>query len=127
MLITKHTSCFLLLSDMKFVLGLCTGLCRDQIVANSNRCRDAARRVEAPGLRTVRFEDFQRMSTWRGLEQWLGLSPIAITFQPGKVEKKHRRLHAHGSSHDSFTVLEGYLTPPCHSNLTTATKTPAIG
>ena len=91
----------------------CSGACRTISSDMYQRCGVAAARCWPLGTQRIHFEEFDQLSTWRGLEQWLGLRPIPVSIIPGKPGKS-RRLMLHGQSKTrKFTVWTGYLHPVC--------------
>ena len=65
-------------ADSQIVPGKnkCAGPCRDAIVRNTARCYHAAEQTWVPGTVSVRFEDFDQLSTWRAIEQALQLKQV---------------------------------------------------
>ena len=61
----------------------CDGACRDSIVRNTAYCYAVARKTWATHMLSVRFEDFDKLATWRSIEMFLQLEPIAVHFQAG--------------------------------------------
>ena len=61
----------------------CYGACRDNIVRYTDYCYAVARKMWAKTMLSVRFEDYDKLATWRSIEKFVQLEPIAVYFQAG--------------------------------------------